>query len=97
MELEISRGRGYVPADQNKKEGSAVGTIVVDSIFTPIIKVNFTVENTRVGQRTDYDRLLVEIFTNGFLPLAISITIKSCNSLLFKNSLFSLFNAASQV
>jgi len=65
MELEISRGRGYVPADQNKKEGSAVGTIVVDSIFTPIIKVNFTVENTRVGQRTDYDRLLVEIFTNG--------------------------------
>jgi DNA-directed RNA polymerase subunit alpha len=65
MELEVSRGRGYVPADQNKKEGAAVGTIVVDSIFTPIIKVNFTVENTRVGQRTDYDRLLVEIFTNG--------------------------------
>ena len=65
MELEISRGRGYVPADQNKKEGSPVGTIVVDSIFTPIIKVNFNVENTRVGQRTDYDRLLVEIFTNG--------------------------------
>jgi len=65
MELEVSRGRGYVPADQNKKEGSPVGTIVVDSIFTPIIKVNFTVENTRVGQRTDYDRLLVEIFTNG--------------------------------
>jgi DNA-directed RNA polymerase subunit alpha len=65
MELEISRGRGYVPADQNKKEGTPVGTIVVDSIFTPIIKVNFTVENTRVGQRTDYDRLLVEIFTNG--------------------------------
>jgi len=65
MELEVSRGRGYVPADQNKKEGSSVGTIFVDSIFTPIIKVNFTVENTRVGQRTDYDRLLVEIFTNG--------------------------------
>jgi DNA-directed RNA polymerase subunit alpha len=65
MELEISRGRGYVPAEQNKKDGSSVGTIFVDSIFTPIIKVNFTVENTRVGQRTDYDRLLVEIFTNG--------------------------------
>ncbi len=65
MELEISRGRGYVPADQNKKEGAAVGTIAIDSIFTPIIKVNFTVENTRVGQRTDYDRLVVEIFTNG--------------------------------
>lgn len=65
MELEISRGRGYVPADQNKKEGSAVGTIPVDAIFTPIIKVNFTVENTRVGQRTDYDRLLLDIVTNG--------------------------------
>ena len=65
MELEIARGRGYVPADQNKKEGSALGTIAIDSIFTPIIKVNFTVENTRVGQRTDYDRLLLEIYTNG--------------------------------
>ncbi|MBI4309794.1 MAG: DNA-directed RNA polymerase subunit alpha [Candidatus Omnitrophica bacterium] len=65
MELEISRGRGYVPADQNKKEGAAVGAIAVDAIFTPIVKVNFTVENTRVGQRTDYDRLLLEIFTNG--------------------------------
>ncbi len=65
MELEISRGRGYVPADQNKKEGAAVGTIAVDSIFTPIVKVNFAVENTRVGQRTDYDRLILEINTNG--------------------------------
>ena len=65
MELEISRGRGYVPADQNKKEGSAVGVIPVDSIFTPTVKINFAVENTRVGQRTDYDRLVVEIFTNG--------------------------------
>ena len=65
MELEISRGRGYVPADQNKKEGAPVGTITVDSIFTPIVRVNFLVENTRVGQRTDYDRLVVEITTNG--------------------------------
>ncbi|MBF0489996.1 MAG: DNA-directed RNA polymerase subunit alpha [Candidatus Omnitrophica bacterium] len=65
MELEVSRGRGYVPADQNKKEGAPVGTISVDSIFTPIVKVNFSVENTRVGQRTDYDRLIVEIYTNG--------------------------------
>lgn len=65
MELEVSRGRGYVPADQNKKEGAAVGTISVDSIFTPIVKVNFSVENTRVGQRTDYDRLILEIYTNG--------------------------------
>jgi len=64
LEMEVSKGRGYVPADMNKKE-AAVGTIPIDSIFTPITKVNFTVENTRVGQRTDYDRLVVEIITNG--------------------------------
>ncbi len=65
MEMEVSRGRGYVPADQNKKEGAPIGTIAVDAIFTPMVKVNFTVENTRVGQRTDYDRLIMEIHTNG--------------------------------
>jgi DNA-directed RNA polymerase subunit alpha len=65
MELEVCRGRGYVPAELNKKEGSAVGTVPVDSIFTPIEKINFFSENTRVGQRTDYDRLILEIFTNG--------------------------------
>ncbi|MFA5060430.1 MAG: DNA-directed RNA polymerase subunit alpha [Candidatus Omnitrophota bacterium] len=65
MELEVSRGRGYVPADQNKKEDAPVGTIAVDSIFTPLVKVNFFVENTRVGQRTDYDKLILEIWTNG--------------------------------
>jgi DNA-directed RNA polymerase subunit alpha len=65
MELEVSRGRGYVPADQNKKEGAPVGTIAVDSIFTPITNVSFHVENTRVGQRTDYDRLIMDITTNG--------------------------------
>ena len=65
MELEVSRGRGYVPADQNKKEGAPVGTIAVDSIFTPISNVSFFVENTRVGQRTDYDRLILDITTNG--------------------------------
>ncbi len=65
VELEVSRGRGYVPAELNKKEGAPVGTIAVDSIFTPIQKVNFFSENTRVGQRTDYDRLILEIWTNG--------------------------------
>ncbi len=64
MEMEVAKGRGYVPADMNKKE-AVIGTIPIDSIFTPINKVNFTVENTRVGQRTDYDRLIVEIWTNG--------------------------------
>ena len=65
IEMEVSRGRGYVPAEQNKKEGVPVGTIAIDSIFTPITKVNYFVENTRVGQRTDYDRLVLEIWTNG--------------------------------
>ncbi len=65
MEMEVSRGRGYIPADANKKEGMPVGTIAVDSIFTPIVKVNSFVENTRVGQRTDYDKLILEIWTNG--------------------------------
>lgn len=64
VEMEVSRGRGYVPAEMNKKDG-VVDAIAIDSIFTPITKVNYTVENTRVGQRTDYDRLIVEIWTNG--------------------------------
>lgn len=64
VEMEISRGRGYVPAEFNKKEGSVVGAVAIDSIFTPITKVNFNVENTRVGQKTDYDRLILEIWTN---------------------------------
>jgi len=65
VELEVSKGRGYVPAELNKKEGAGLGTIAVDSIFTPITKVNYLVENTRVGQRTDYDKLILEIWTNG--------------------------------
>ena len=65
MEMEVSRGRGYVPAEQNKKKDAPLGTIVIDSIFSPIFKVNYYVENTRVGQRTDYDRLVLEIWTNG--------------------------------
>jgi DNA-directed RNA polymerase subunit alpha len=63
VEMEVSRGRGYVPADQNKKD--VVDAIAVDSIFTPIIRVSYFVENTRVGQRTDYDRLIMEVYTNG--------------------------------
>lgn len=65
IEMEVSRGRGYVPAEKNKKEGQAIGVIPIDSIFTPVKKVNFHVENTRVGQITDYDRLIVELWTNG--------------------------------
>ncbi|MBU1037853.1 MAG: DNA-directed RNA polymerase subunit alpha [Candidatus Omnitrophica bacterium] len=65
IEMEVARGRGYVPAERNKKEGQSIGVIAVDSIFTPIRKVNFFVENTRVGQITDYDKLIVELWTNG--------------------------------
>ncbi len=65
MEMDIDRGRGYVPAERNKVEGSPIGTVPVDSIFSPITKVNFYVEDTRVGQVTDYDRLILEVWTNG--------------------------------
>ena len=65
IDMEVGRGRGYVSAEKNKQEDSAIGTIPVDSIFSPITKVNFTVEDTRVGQTTDYDRLILEISTNG--------------------------------
>jgi len=65
IEMEVSRGRGYVAAELNKKEEKVAGLISVDSIFTPIKKVNYFVENTRVGQRTDYDKLILEIWTNG--------------------------------
>lgn len=65
MELELVKGRGYVSAERNKKEGQPVGVIPVDSAFTPVKKVNFTIENTRVGQITDYDRLILEVWTDG--------------------------------
>lgn len=64
-EMEVARGRGYVPAELNKKEEQAIGVIPIDSLFSPVKKVNFYVENTRVGQRTDYDKLILEIWTNG--------------------------------
>ncbi len=65
MELEVQKGRGFVPAERNKKEGQPIGVISVDSIFTPVKKVNFHVEDTRVGQMTDYDKLIMEVWTNG--------------------------------
>ena len=65
MELEVSRGRGYVPAEKNKKEGQAIGVIAVDALFSPVKRINFSVEDTRVGQVTDYDRLNLEVWTNG--------------------------------
>ncbi|MEW5924588.1 MAG: DNA-directed RNA polymerase subunit alpha [Candidatus Zixiibacteriota bacterium] len=65
MELDIDSGRSYIVAEQNKRPDAPVGSIFVDSLFSPVIKVNYEVENTRVGQRTDYDRLIIEITTDG--------------------------------
>jgi DNA-directed RNA polymerase subunit alpha len=65
IEMEVARGRGYVPAELNKREEHSIGVIPIDSIFTPVKKVNFYIENTRVGQRTDYDKLNLEVWTNG--------------------------------
>lgn len=68
MELNIATGRGYVPAEQNKDENTPIAVIPIDSIYTPVRKVNYTVENTRVGQVTDYERLILEIWTDGSIP-----------------------------
>ena len=65
MEITLGRGRGYVPVERNKRQDMPIGEIAIDSIFTPITKVNFTVENTRVGQITDFDKLTLEIWTDG--------------------------------
>lgn len=65
IEMEVGRGRGYVPADRNKKEGQPIGVIPIDSLFSPVSKVSFHAENTRVGQITDYDKLIMEVWTNG--------------------------------
>src|SRR5690606_38883520 len=65
MEMTVEMGRGYATADQNKHEGMPIGVIPIDSLFSPIQKVNYRVTNARVGQRTDYDRLVLELSTDG--------------------------------
>lgn len=77
MEITVNRGRGYVPADKNK-QNDVIGVIPVDSIYTPVKKVNFTVENTRVGQITDYDKLTLEVWTNKSINVdeAVSLSAK---------------------
>ena len=78
MELTITKGRGYVGADKNKTEDLPIGVIAVDSIYTPVERVNVTVENTRVGQITDYDKLTLDVYTNGTLipDEAVSLAAK---------------------
>ncbi|MBM3880997.1 MAG: DNA-directed RNA polymerase subunit alpha [Verrucomicrobia bacterium] len=65
MELEVKVGRGFCPGDENKKPDQPIGVIAVDSLFSPVVRVRYGVENARVGQKTDYDRLLLEIWTDG--------------------------------
>ena len=78
MELTITKGRGYVSADKNKRDDMPIGVIAVDSIYTPVERVNLTVTNTRVGQMTDYDKLILDIYTNGTLAPddAVSLAAK---------------------
>ncbi|KJS16746.1 MAG: DNA-directed RNA polymerase subunit alpha [Peptococcaceae bacterium BRH_c4b] len=78
MEMAISKGRGYVTAERNKKGEHIIGVIPVDSVYTPVRRVNYTVENTRVGQRTDYDKLTLEVWTDGSInpDEAVSLSAK---------------------
>ncbi len=77
MELEIDSGRGYVSADENKKPGKPAGTIFLDTRFSPVIKVDYKVEDTRVGQRTDYDKLLTEVYTDGTISPEEALTFSA--------------------
>jgi DNA-directed RNA polymerase subunit alpha len=74
IELDIEKGKGYVPAEANKKEDQTVDTVVIDSMFTPIKKVNFWVEGARVGRSTDYDKLIMEIWTDGSISPNDAVT-----------------------
>ena len=81
MELTITNGRGYVSSEKNKREDTPIGVLSIDSIYTPVERVNMTVENTRVGQVTDYDKLTLDVYTNGTLAPddAVSLAAKVLN------------------
>ena len=81
IEMNITKGRGYVGADKNKDENQPIGVIAIDSLYSPISRVNFSVENTRVGQQTDFDKLTLEVFTNGTIDPdeALSLAAKVLN------------------
>lgn len=82
MELTITNGRGYISAEKNKSADLPIGVIAIDSIYTPVERVNVTVENTRVGQQTDYDKLTLDVHTNGTLAPdeAVSLAAKVLNA-----------------
>ena len=75
MEITLSHGRGYVPSDKNKTPNMPIGTIAVDSIYTPFYKVNYTVENTRVGNMTDYDKLTLEVWTDSTISARDAVSL----------------------
>ncbi len=76
MEIVIDKGRGYVPSERNKQKlQNVIGVIPVDSIYTPVLKVNYTVENTRVGQITDYDKLTLEVWTDGTISAKEAVSL----------------------
>ena len=75
MEITLSHGRGYVPSDRNKTPSMPIGTIAVDSIYTPVYKVNYTVENTRVGNMTDYDKLTLEVWTDSTISARDAVSL----------------------
>lgn len=97
MELTITKGRGYISADKNKNEDSLIGVIPIDSIYTPVERVNLAVENTRVGQITDYDKLTLDVWTNGTLAPdeAVSLAAKVLSEHL--NSFIDLSESAKTV
>ena len=77
MELTITKGRGYKSAEKNKNDNLPIGVIAIDSIYTPVERVNMTVENTRVGQVTDYDKLTLDVFTNGTIETDAAVSLAS--------------------
>ena len=77
MEMEVKTGRGFYPAEWNKEEQDDIGRIPIDSVFSPVTRVNFATENTRVGQRTDYDKLILEIWTDGRITPDDALTISA--------------------
>jgi len=88
MELTIEKGRGYVPAEENKKQNAPIGTIFTDSIFTPVKNVKYTIENFRVEQKTDYEKLVFEIITDGSIHPKDALT-EAAKTLIHHFMLFS--------
>lgn len=90
VELRVERGRGYETADRNKKSQQAIGVIPVDSLYSPIVRVTYAVEHTRIGQRTDYDRLILQVHTNGAMTpteaAAVAARIMNEHMALFMDS-----------